>query len=77
MQGNRRHSYTEQSTGECEKNAVGKKLSSNSPGRRSQRQSCADFPMAGRAARQEQASNIQASQSQEHPRRHEQDPEWP
>jgi hypothetical protein len=33
--------------------------------------------MASRAARQEKSGNIQASQSQEHQRRHEQDPEWP
>jgi len=29
--GNGRHHYAEQSTGKCEKHAIGKKLSSNSP----------------------------------------------
>ena len=66
----------QRSTGKREQHAVGKKLPSDSPARRAQGQSRADFAVASRPARQEEAGDIQAGQTQQHRRRGEQDPEW-
>jgi hypothetical protein len=70
-----RECHPKHSARESKQNAVGQKLATDASPRSAQREPGADLTVASRSARQKKTGHIQAGETQQYPRRYEQDPE--